>query len=175
MYTGEPYDVMIPFFDHILTVDSVATPGGIDHSPGVGLCPGGVDAAWCPVPDGPPLRKRSRSLQRASPTSASVPVRTKEDRRDLHNRAGVNRRCTFPAGSIVVPAAQRASHVAAHLLEPRSGDSFVAWGFFNAIFEQKEYAEDYVMEKEGKAMLDADPALRTEFIAKVACGYGVRA
>ena len=76
-------------------------------------------------------------------------------------------RRAYPAGSIVVPVAQRASHVAVHLLEPTSGDSFVAWGFFNAIFEQKEYAEDYVMEKEGEAMLAADPALRAAFTGKV--------
>jgi hypothetical protein len=56
----------------------------------------------------------------------------------------------FPAGSIVVPTDQRAAHVAVHLLEPRSGDSFMAWGFFNAVLEQKEYAEDYVMESVGR-------------------------
>jgi hypothetical protein len=54
-----------------------------------------------------------------------------------------------------------------HLLEPRAPDSFVTWGFFNAIFEQKEYAESYVMERIGKKMLEEDPVLRSEFERKV--------
>ena len=44
--------------------------------------------------------------------------------------------------------------MAAHLLEPQGPDSFVAWGFFDAIFEQKEYGEDYVVEKLARDMLD---------------------
>ena len=34
-----------------------------------------------------------------------------------------------------------------HLLEPQAPDSFAAWGFFNACFEQKEYMEPYVAEQ----------------------------
>jgi hypothetical protein len=70
---------------------------------------------------------------------------------------------SFPAGSAVVPLDQRAAKVAIHFLEPQAPDSAVAWGFFNAIFEQKEYAEDYVMEKLAREMLEKDPKLREEF------------
>jgi murein tripeptide amidase MpaA len=70
---------------------------------------------------------------------------------------------TYPAGSVVVPTDQRSSAVAVHLLEPQGPDSFVAWGFFDAIFEQKEYAEAYVMESLSREMLAKDPALRAEF------------
>jgi murein tripeptide amidase MpaA len=80
----------------------------------------------------------------------------------------VRERRTFPAGSIVVPLAQPAGHVALHLLEPDAPDSFVAWGFFNAIFEQKEYGEDYVLEKLAREMLAKDENLRREFEQKVA-------
>jgi hypothetical protein len=31
--------------------------------------------------------------------------------------------------------------------EPRAPDSFAAWGFFNAHFDQKEYMENYVAEE----------------------------
>ena len=34
---------------------------------------------------------------------------------------------------------QRASRVAAHILEPKGPDSYVHWGFFDTIMEQKEY------------------------------------
>jgi hypothetical protein len=80
----------------------------------------------------------------------------------------VRERRTFPAGSIVVPVAQPAGNVAVHLLEPDGPDSFVAWGFFNAIFEQKEYGEDYVLEKLAREMLAKDERLRREFEQKVA-------
>lgn len=75
---------------------------------------------------------------------------------------------TFPAGSVVVPMDQAAAHVAVHLLEPQSPDSFVAWGFFNAIFEQKEGGEDYVLEKLAREMLAKDENLRREFEQRVA-------
>jgi hypothetical protein len=69
----------------------------------------------------------------------------------------------YPAGTAVVIMNQRTNRIVTHLLEPRSGDSFVAWGFFDAIMEQKEYAENYVIEKMAPAMLAKDPALKLEF------------
>jgi murein tripeptide amidase MpaA len=77
------------------------------------------------------------------------------------------RKWTFPSGSIVVPTDQRSSTVAVKLLDPQGSDSLVSWGFFDTIFEQKEYAEAYVMEKVAREMLDKDPALRAEFEKKL--------
>ena len=70
---------------------------------------------------------------------------------------------TFPAGSIVVPLAQTLAKVAINLLEPEAPDSLLAWGFFNATFEQKEYGEHYVLETLAREMMEKDPALRLEF------------
>ena len=70
---------------------------------------------------------------------------------------------TFPAGSVIVPMAQETADVAIHLLEPAGPDSFVTWGFFNAVFEQKEYGEGYVIEKLAREMLAKDPNLQKEF------------
>ena len=69
----------------------------------------------------------------------------------------------YPAGSIVVPLDQDAANVAVHLLEPNGPDSFVYWGFFNSIFEQKEYGEAYILEKLAREMLEKDPKLQEEF------------
>jgi hypothetical protein len=69
---------------------------------------------------------------------------------------------------VVVPLDQRAAKVAIHLLEPEAPDSAVAWGFFNAIFEQKEFGEDYVVEKLAREMLAKDPKLRADFEARLA-------
>ena len=73
----------------------------------------------------------------------------------------------FPVGSLVIPTAQERANVAIHLLEPQSPDSLVYWGFFNAIFEQKEYGEGYVLEKLAREMLAKDANLKREFEAKL--------
>ncbi|HEX8774952.1 MAG TPA: M14 family metallopeptidase [Pyrinomonadaceae bacterium] len=75
----------------------------------------------------------------------------------------VREKRVYPAGSVLVPLAQPAAHVAMHLLEPHAPDSLAAWGFFNTVFEQKEYGEDYVLEKLAREMMTKDEALRREF------------
>lgn len=74
---------------------------------------------------------------------------------------------TLPHGIFIVPTAQRTVRVLAHLLEPDSPDSFVRWGFFNAFFERKEYAEPYIMEPIAREMVQKDAALREEFYKKL--------
>lgn len=69
----------------------------------------------------------------------------------------------FPANSVLIPLDQPSANVVIHLLEPNSTDSLVSWGFFNAIFEQKEYFSDYIMEKIAAEMLAKDDNLRKEF------------
>lgn len=71
----------------------------------------------------------------------------------------------FPAGAAVIDAGQRTARLIAHALEPAGPDAFVRWGFFDPVFEQKEYAENYVMEAKAREMLAADPALRAELAA----------
>ena len=74
----------------------------------------------------------------------------------------------FPAGSLVIPVAQPLAKLTISLLEPQAPDSFVRWGFFNAIFEHKEYAEPYILEALAQEMLAADLKLRKEFQEKLA-------
>ncbi len=89
-----------------------------------------------------------------------VPVRTK---------------MSFPAGSIVVPMEQRAARVAMQWLEPLGPDSALQWGLFDSIFEQKEYGEDYVLERLARAMLAEDPKLKAEFEQKLGSDKGFAA
>lgn len=71
------------------------------------------------------------------------------------------------AGTLIVYTNQRLLRVIVNLLEPEAPDSFVRWGFFNAFFERKEYAEAYVMEPYAKQMLKDDPSLKSEFYKKL--------
>ncbi len=75
---------------------------------------------------------------------------------------------SFPEGSVLIPLNQPAARVAVHALEPRAPDSFVQWGFFNAVFERREYAESYVLEVLARKMLAEDAELKEEFEHKVA-------
>ena len=74
---------------------------------------------------------------------------------------------TFPANSIIIPLDQTAADVAIHLLEPNSPDSFMFWGFFNPIFERKEYGEGYILEKLVREMLEKSSELKKEFEEKL--------
>ena len=67
------------------------------------------------------------------------------------------------AGALFVPIAQPLAHLVMHLLEPQAPDSFAAWGFFNACFEQKEYMEPYVADQIARSVLAQNPALQEEF------------
>ena len=69
----------------------------------------------------------------------------------------------FPTGSVVIPVAQPSAKLILNLLEPEAPDSLARWGLFNAIFEEKEYGEPYVLEALAREMMAADPALRREF------------
>ncbi len=73
----------------------------------------------------------------------------------------------FPAGSVVIDMNQRSAKVIANILEPVARDSYVYWGVFNAIFEQKEYVESYVMETYARLMLASDKDLKNAFTAKM--------
>jgi len=78
------------------------------------------------------------------------------------------RRMTYPAGSAVVRLDQRLSKVAVEWLEPAAPDSALQWGFFDSIFEQKEYGEAYVVERLAREMMTKDPQLKVAFDKKVA-------
>ncbi|MBV6456906.1 MAG: hypothetical protein HONBIEJF_00010 [Fimbriimonadaceae bacterium] len=74
---------------------------------------------------------------------------------------------TLPAGSVIVSVAQPRGKLAVHMLEPSAPDSLMRWGFFNEIFEVKEYFEDYAMEPIARKMLEEDAELRREFEEKL--------
>jgi Zinc carboxypeptidase len=83
---------------------------------------------------------------------------------DQHEEAG---EFDVPAGSVLVSTAQPRGDIAMHLLEPQAPDALIRWGFFNAVFEQKEYAEPRILERMAREMLAADPALQAQFDAKL--------
>jgi hypothetical protein len=72
------------------------------------------------------------------------------------------------AGALFVPVRQPRARLAAHLLEPTGPDGYLAWGFFDAAFERKEYVETYVLEAFASDLLARDPGVRAEFERRLA-------
>ncbi len=91
-----------------------------------------------------------------------------EGRQRLQNfdMSAIKEKRKYPAGSVIIPLKQKNARLIAYMFEPRCRDSFLQWGFFNAVFEQKEYGETYVMEKVAREMVQKNPKLLDELEAK---------
>ncbi len=63
-------------------------------------------------------------------------------------------------GDYLVPVEQDAKRYLVETLEPTAPDAFFAWGFFDAVLQQKEYYSDYVFEDLAAEMLAKDKTLK---------------
>lgn len=73
----------------------------------------------------------------------------------------------LPVGTVIVPTRQVGAKLLMHLMEPEGPDSLARWGFFNNVFEAKEYYDEYAMEPVAVEMLRKDAALKAEFDEKL--------
>ncbi|MCI0447102.1 M14 family metallopeptidase [bacterium] len=166
VYGKKPQDITIPVFKTVEVVESVATPLAYLIPP-----------QWTEVIDR--LQFHNIAIARTSaPFSGKFETyrfhNTKWPEEPFEGRFSPTYEATkvveqrdFLEGSVLVRLNQRNNRVILGLLEPQSTDSFVAWGFFNAIFEQKEDAEAYILEDLAGKMLKENPELRTEFEQKI--------
>ncbi len=166
IYTGEPYTLTVPYFDKMRITDSVIVPRYYL-----------VPREWMNVIEvmkahGIVLFQLKDSLtQFVEYYKLNDPKwqeRPYEGRHQVKFTSELlKEKRLIPAGTIVVPTNQRSARVIINLLEPNGPDSFVSWGFFDAIFEQKEYAEDYIIEKLAREMIAKDPQLEKDFNEKL--------
>ena len=165
-YGSEPVDVEVPMYDETKVVSAVSPPLGYI-----------VPAAWSDVIE----RLRLHGLRLARLTEQVTaefetyrlvnPTWSREPFENHHpvaytTVAGKEVR-TLAVGSVLVRLNQSTSKIAVHLLEPDAPDSLAAWGYFDAIFEQKEYGESYVLEELARTMLAKDTALKQEFFERL--------
>ncbi len=163
----KPVTFTVPFFNEVLTTKQVVPPLGYI-----------VPAAWTVVID----RLRAHGIAfntLAQPLTQEVETylfdHVEWDAKPFENHHAikemtfhpVRRTMTFPTGSAVVYLDQPGAKVAVGLLEPDAPDSLLHWGYLDAIFEQKEYSEEYVMEPMAREMMARDPKLREEFLQKL--------
>jgi hypothetical protein len=67
------------------------------------------------------------------------------------------------AGDYYFPCNQSANRYIIETLEPEATDAFLAWGFFDAIFQQKEWFSDYLFEETALRLLEQDQRLKSEY------------
>jgi hypothetical protein len=87
----------------------------------------------------------------------------------LHTKVKVSSRkekVRLLKGDYVISTDQAAKRYLVETLEPNAPDAFLAWGFFDAILQQKEGYSDYVFEDEAADLLEKDAALRKLFNEK---------
>ena len=167
-YSSTPWDTTVTIRRETLADRSVRLPAG-------GYV---VPQEWTEVIDRLALHGiRMRRLLRAWSDSVEMTrVTDYKPAPTFEGRTGVQVAATrterqwrgFRPGDVWVPLDQRGGPLAVQLLEAQTPDGFLAWGFFNTVFQRKEYGADYVVEPMARMMLQRDPKLAAEFKAKLA-------
>lgn len=70
------------------------------------------------------------------------------------------------AGSVLVHTGTFNDLYLMNALHPYGPDSYLVWGYFAAIAEQKEHFSSYIFDSYARRMLDTDAGLKAEFDAK---------
>jgi murein tripeptide amidase MpaA len=167
VYSDTPADFEVPLFDRHVPASQVRLPEAYLIPP-----------EWTEVIDrlelhGVEIRRlrQETRLRVASVRFEDVSWREHpyEGRHTLtYETVPVEEERIFPRGTAVVDMGQRAARVAAHLLAPEAPDALLRWGFFDTVFERKEYVEPYVLEPLLPGMIEANPALADSFAAALA-------
>jgi hypothetical protein len=166
-WTSAVWDSVIPWYHAVRPDHVIRVPAGYV-----------VPAEWTIVRDRLQVHGiRFRTLARAWTDSVEVQRVANWSAGDLFEghrpvtvqRVATERRLhTFRPGDLWVPLDQPGGLIAMELLDAGAPEGLLYWNAFDTVLSPKEYAETYVMEPVGRAMLMADPKLATEFHAKVA-------
>ncbi len=167
VYTGDKFELEVPLYNKVNVVDSVIAP--IAYL---------IPSQYKEIID--IMKLHGIKFHRLTKKMKVKVEKYKFDedpvwqRRPYESRIAVSTKYNSFVEEVIIPEGtyaaftdQRAFRVLVNLLEPKAPDSFVYWGFFNSIFERKEYFEDYVMEKYALEMIEAEPSLKNSFLEKV--------
>lgn len=165
-YTGEMYTIDIPYYNKVYVADSVFLPEKYI-----------IPVEWTEVIQRLDLHginynivqnKTKYIAEKVRFSNVKFAVKPYEGRLqpDYEIRTFTDTVLVNP-GDCIVDTRQRTVRIIGALLEAKSPDSFLKWGFFNAVFEQKEYFEDYSMEPVAEKMSMDNPGLKKEFLKKI--------
>lgn len=157
---SRPVDTTVPWYDTYV-------PGPLRTKPAAYLVP----QAWREVGQrlamaGVRFERIMRDTVLRTEVHRIVDLRTAREpyeghhlHRDIRTSIAVEE-VTARAGDLLVPLGTRHDRFLLEVLEPDAPDSYFAWGFFDAILQQKEWFTDYVFEDVAADLLARDPALR---------------
>lgn len=75
---------------------------------------------------------------------------------------------SYRKGDYIIPTNNEKARFIVETLEPHATDSYLAWNYFDAILQQKEWFSSYVFEDEASLILENNPALKKSFEEKKA-------
>jgi len=70
---------------------------------------------------------------------------------------------SYRAGDYVIPTRNNSVRFILETLEPHAVDSYLAWNYFDAVLQQKEWFSAYVFEDEAPKILAENPELKKAF------------
>lgn len=165
-YNGRKKDFEIPYFNDIVPADSITVPAAY-------LIP----RQWGDIIDRLRLHGIEVGELASDTTLEAGKIRFSNVKfaerpyeghfQPAYDLTETKEKIRLKKGTYIVRTDQRTVRVIANLLDPKGPDSFIKWGFFNTIFEQKEYFEDYSMEPVAEKMIEKDPALKAEFEKRI--------
>lgn len=157
---NKPYTKPIPFFDTYNAVQQIDLPSAYV-----------IPQAWAEVIE--KLKANKVEMQQLSAdTTLDVTVyyitnfKTVDEPYEghyMHQQVEVRaeqQSIRYHSGDYIIKLNQAANNYIVQALEPQSTDGFFAWGYFDAILQQKEWFSDYVFEDLAAEILRNDPALQ---------------
>lgn len=155
-----PTDTMIPFFDHFEPRFHLSKPGAyiIPRSYRGLIARLELDAV--PMEHVKSDMEKVVEVQRIrSYSTVSEPFEGHYLHFDVETEIS-NVSAGLRVGDVIVPMGYPSDRLVMEILEPRCPDSFFAWGYFDAILQQKEWFSSYVFEDIAAELLEADPELK---------------
>lgn len=161
-YSNDKFEEPIKYYNHKKVIDSVSVPNGYI-----------IPKQWKEIVD--IMKLHGIETESAAETKQYLVERYKFTGVE-YSKTSYEGRQTVKAdyevildtviineGDYFVSTNQSLVPLIVYLLEPKAPDSFLQWGFFNSIFERKEYFEFYSMEPIAVEMLNSDEELKKEF------------
>lgn len=161
-YSDQKFEEPIKYYNYKKVIDSVSVPNGYI-----------IPKQWKEIVD--IMKLHGIEINAAAETKQFIVERYKftgveYSKTSYEGRQTVKADCevildtvTINEGDYFVSTNQSLVPLIVYLLEPKAPDSFLQWGFFNSIFERKEYFEFYSMEPIAVEMLNSDEELKNEF------------
>lgn len=163
---NEPYEKYIPHFNHYIAQDTVSIP---DYY----LIPQAWDfiiplfsVNQIPIFRFKASQKLETDLYRITNyTSPKDPYEGHYLHRGIEVQK-LKKEKEWRKGDYLIPTNNKYVRFVVETLEPKSWDSYLAWNYFDAILQQKEWFSAYVFEDEAAKIIRENPEIKIEFEKK---------